>query len=201
MLRADVANLADKLPDSVEIALCRRVDRRGAENSGIIGGSPEGRIGLLSGSSDNRCRVWDLATGDCLRLCLFTSSINSVSVENGISRLVCGTKAGVVSILAARNLPKSAPLITPVRLRLSGRPGRWDDGLTAVCNWCGQRFPVSTDILDTIRSITAHLSHDQSPCLELAAEAWDEPRLISECPLCHKALKFNPFIVDNRERY
>ena len=66
-----------------------------------------------------------------------------------------------------------------------------------------QRFPVSPEILDVIRAINrnANLSPDQSPCLELPDEAWNEPRLLSECPFCHKPLKFNPFIVDNRERY
>jgi len=33
------------------------------------------------------------------------------------------------------------------------------------------------------------------------AVAGEEPRLMSECPLCKKPLKFNPFIVDNRDRY
>jgi len=58
-------------------------------------------------------------------------------------------------------------------------------------------------ILEVIRSINreAGLRPDQSPCLELPDEAWEEPRLLSECPLCHKPLRFNPFIVDNRERY
>jgi hypothetical protein len=39
----------------------------------------------------------------------------------------------------------------------------------------------------------AHLAENQSPCLDLPAEAWDEPCLRSECPLCHQPLKFNPF--------
>lgn len=69
--------------------------------------------------------------------------------------------------------------------------------------WCGQRLPVSRKILDVIREISrnANLSPDQSPCLELPDEAWGEPRLLSECPLCHKPLKFNPFIVDNRGKW
>ena len=38
-------------------------------------------------------------------------------------------------------------------------------------------------------------------CSKLSKEAWDEPRLLSECPKCHKPLKFNPFIVDNKGRW
>ena len=37
--------------------------------------------------------------------------------------------------------------------------------------------------------------------LELPAETRNEPRLLSECPYCHKPLRFNPFIVDNRDMY
>ena len=58
-------------------------------------------------------------------------------------------------------------------------------------------------ILDTIAAITrtARIGLDDSPCLSLPAEAWDEPRLVGECPLCHEPLKFNPFVLDNRDRY
>lgn len=65
------------------------------------------------------------------------------------------------------------------------------------------RFPVNEPILEVTRAINreAGLTPDKSPSLELPDEAWDEPRLLSECPLCPKPLKFNPFIVDNRDRY
>ncbi|MCP4372391.1 MAG: hypothetical protein GY797_30440, partial [Deltaproteobacteria bacterium] len=56
-------------------------------------------------------------------------------------------------------------------------------------------------MLDLSTAITsnANLSLDHSSCLDLPQEAWDEPRLLSECPFCHQPLKFNPFVVDNRE--
>jgi len=45
----------------------------------------------------------------------------------------------------------------------------------------------------------ANLSPDEYPCLELFEEAWDEPGLLSECPLWHRPLNFNPFVTDNRD--
>jgi WD40 repeat protein/Cdc6-like AAA superfamily ATPase len=98
------------------------------------------------------------------------------------------------------------PIITPYRLWLFGKDcnrGVWDKKIKASCKWCGQRFAVTDKILDIIKGINreAGLTPDQSPCLELPDEAWDEPRLLSECPHCHKPLKFNPFIVDNSDRY
>ncbi|HJW87767.1 MAG TPA: hypothetical protein VJ440_14130 [Candidatus Brocadiaceae bacterium] len=53
-------------------------------------------------------------------------------------------------------------------------------------------------ILDTIAGITrdARLSPEDAPCLKLPAEAFNTPHLVSECPHCHKPLRFNPFVVD-----
>jgi hypothetical protein len=111
--------------------------------------------------------------------------------------------------LSIKHLP-----VTPVRLRLHKNSnrwlfpekrngGHWDNRITVACPWCSQRFSISEKILDVISTINhnAHLYPDQSPCLELPDEAWEEPKLLSECPFCHKPLKFNPFIVDNRGRY
>ena len=118
-------------------------------------------------------------------------------------RFVCGTFLGEVIPLTPHNFPLEPPLVTPVHIWLYGEHGeigQWDDAITTICQWCGQRFPISDTILDVIMAIAreANLSSDQSPCLELPAEAWEEPRLLSECPHCHEPLRFNPFIVDNR---
>lgn len=51
-------------------------------------------------------------------------------------------------------------------------PGRWDDRLTALCSWCGRRFPIRDDM----------------PGQQVA------------CPLdaCDKPLQLNPFVVDGK---
>jgi hypothetical protein len=81
--------------------------------------------------------------------------------------------------------------------------GHWDDSITATCDACGYGFPAPPPVLETVNAIArdAGLGARGSPCLKLAAEAWNEPGLISECPKCHEPLKFNPFVVDNRERH
>ena len=81
--------------------------------------------------------------------------------------------------------------------------GGWEGDLKSLCSWCGRRFTVRKGVLDVIHGITrnANLTSDKSPCLELPAGAWDAPRLLSECPLCHKPLKYSSFIVDNRDPY
>lgn len=66
---------------------------------------------------------------------------------------------------------------------------------------CGQRHEVADKLLDVIKEINikAGISPDQSPCASLPPEAWEDPRLLSECPHCHKPLRFNPFVVDNKD--
>ena len=77
--------------------------------------------------------------------------------------------------------------------------GQWETDIRATCQWCGQRFPVSDNIRGLMKAIAGktNLKPKQSLCENLSAEAWDEPGLLSECPLCHKPLKFNPFVVDD----
>lgn len=81
--------------------------------------------------------------------------------------------------------------------------GQWDEEPTAKCEWCGKRFVTPSSTLDVIRSFTRSwdLAPDDSPCAKLPDEAWDEARLLSECTHCHQPVRFNPFIVDNRDRY
>jgi len=160
----------------------------------------------ISGGWDRTLRVWDLDSGECLAVYHAGLIVIASSDTRADGRFAFGTRSGEVIFVNPRNLLTETPLVTPLRLWLHGESegtGRWDDSITTTCLWCGQRFPVADKILDVIRAINrnANLSPDQSPCLELPAEAWDEPKLLSECPLCHQPLKFNPFIVDNRDRY
>jgi len=167
--------------------------------------TPDGR-GVVSGSQDHTLRVWDLGTGQCVGVHYAGVPISSVAVSGGEPRVVYGTSGGVVDTMLFANLSVGPPVLTAVRIRVfdTGEVyGRWDDTITSVCAWCGDRMPVPNPVLDIIGGITraANLSDAQSPCLELPREAWDEPKLLSECPKCSGKLKFNPFVVDNRDRY
>jgi len=164
---------------------------------------PDGKL-VVSGSSDKTCWVWEIETGKYVSVSPLKSGIKSVSVENADLHFICGTVDGDVVTMKGLNFPTAMPVVTPVRFWLFGdgvNNGRWADEVMTGCKWCGQRFPVPNEIFNCIVGITrnVNLSPDQSPCLELPDEAWEEPRLLSECPLCHKPLKYNPFIVDNRD--
>jgi hypothetical protein len=178
--------------------------------------TPDGKR-AASGSSDESLRVWDLESGRCVAAFQANEGVGDAKMTaNGV--LVCGTTAGEVLFVTCHGLKAQPPLATPGRIWLHGEEthsegshpmkpstvvSRWEDSIETTCPWCGQRFQVEEGILNVIRDInrSACLNPDQSPCLELPAETWDDSRLLSECPLCHKPLKFNPFILDNRERY
>ena len=51
-------------------------------------------------------------------------------------------------------------------------------------------------LVSAVQTLSGDLRPDQSPCLELPSEAYDDPRLLSACPRCDESLKFNPFLVN-----
>lgn len=176
--------------------------------------APDGKI-AVSGSYDKTLRVWDIESGECIAIYQAKEPISLVSEISANGYFAYGTDSGEVIFLRLHNIQMGPPITTPVRLWLhEEKPhnwfaglirgkGRWDDNITTFCHWCLNRFPISDEITDVITGIArnADLTPRQSPCLTLPDEAWDEPKLLSECPLCKKPLKFNPFIVDNRGRY
>jgi hypothetical protein len=69
--------------------------------------------------------------------------------------------------------------------------------LSADCPLCGHRFGPPVSVLESIEKITKKtgLRPEQSPCLELPDEAWEDPGLLGECPKCGAKLRFNPFVA------
>jgi WD40 repeat protein len=164
--------------------------------------APDGKR-AISGSHDNTVRAWNLDSGECIAIYSTKSGLASISMVNLEGHFLCSTDIGEVIFLRTRNLGFEPPLLTPTRIWLfleNGRNGRWEDQVKATCQWCRKRFPAANEILDVIMAIkrNGNLSPDQSPCLEFPAEVWEDPRLLSDCPYCHRPVRFNPFIVDNR---
>jgi WD40 repeat protein len=188
---------------------------------GVTGVSvtPDGRLAVSAGW-DNTVRVWVIATGECLAV--YPAGARVAYAWAGMDgRIVCGSSDGQVHFLKLRNVPFDRPLVTAVRLyRFAGaasplaetitnwlpalrkwfptQPG-YDYRVTALCPGCGQRFVPSAKVLDGIAGIvsTAGLKREQPPGVSLPGEAWQNPQLASECPHCKRALRLNPFVVDN----
>lgn|GEM_PF-526989 len=160
---------------------------------------------MVSASKDLTIRVWDLERNVCTAAILEKSIVFSISEIKPNGNFSYGTFDGEVISVRPMNFPTESPVVTAVRLWRfgeNGKKGKWEEKIKTACQWCGQRFTVSDEILDKINSIiqNANLSTDQSPCWELPEEAWDDPQLLSNCSLCHKPLRFNPFIVDSKDQ-
>jgi WD40 repeat protein len=159
---------------------------------------------LISGSGDCIVRVWDLGSGECAGIYHAGAAITSISAVSSVAAFGCGTSDGEVMTLAMKNLSLGPMVVTPVRMWLYGRggaSGRWADQLSAACKWCGSRFPVSRKILDVIDAIqrSAGQKPGRSGCLDLPQDAWTDRLLLSECAGCRRPLRYNPFLVDERE--
>ncbi len=154
--------------------------------------SPDGKI-AVSVSDDKSCIVWDLENGKKIGQFFLNKSCQSISVSS--ARIVCG---GFWEVFFLPTILYRKAILTP-RYIWDSKFKEWQP-LSADCPFCGHRFSPPAKIVDTIRAINRdnHITPEMSPCMELPDEAWEEPELLSSCPKCGGALKYNPFIVDNR---
>jgi hypothetical protein len=157
---------------------------------------------IISGSWDKTVRVWDAQTGDELCVLLTQGEVFSLALGAAGSLVTAGDQLGTVYILNPLGFKCEVPAVTAAHI-YSFDARAFDARPTAVCPWCGFGFVPPGGIEETIRKSMegAGLEEASAQFAELPNDAWDDPRLLSECPQCHKPLRFNPFIVDNRNRY
>jgi telomerase protein component 1 len=180
------------------------------EKSFIVRGFNEVATGTISYDNNyilswngGSIKIFDLQKGiNIVQLTLKGDSFTSCGFS--WPKLVFGRASGIVNFISVENLPLGPAIVSPVRIWLFapfGHRGHWDEHITTLCPWCDHRFPSQQKILNVIDGIThdANLTPEQSPCLYLPDEAWEESKLISECPSCKKQLKYNPFKVDNKD--
>jgi WD40 repeat protein len=144
--------------------------------------TPDGR-GAVSRSWDNTLRVWDLVSGHCLAVHFSDSVVYATAVARRGNRILAATAFGDVMIVHAENIPAGPSIVTAPRCRATRCPD------------CGGEFEPDPAIRSAIQSVTASLTPDQSPCLDLPDAAFADPRLLSQCPRCNSPVKFNPFFA------
>ena len=154
----------------------------------------------ISTSDDGTLRVWNLENGKSCSIFKAASGISSLSIGSN-SRLVFGEKMEKVNILTLRHLDSAPPFLTPVRLwrfKTSEKSGHWDGIITANCSWCGQRFRVNSQIIETIQNLSETRNNSG---VHIMNELILQRNFTTECPSCSKPVRFNPFIVDNKNNF
>ena len=150
---------------------------------------------LVSGSADKTIRVFDFKTGECLGIFAHQYGISTIAIRNNI--IAAGDFMGNIMVFDNKNLIANKPTITLSYL-YNFHNKKHTKNPNAICKWCGDIFAPPNDFINKVRKFSFNYeSQNQS----LFTELFDDLGLISECPKCHEPLKFNPFIVDNRELF
>ena len=160
---------------------------------------------LISPANNQSLRVWRGSDGaEILRYAVAVPlwSLGLSRAGQYVAVGAGGEASGQIFLLRLIGFKFGPAIVTPVYLYRSDN-GQFDAQPTVKCDWCGRRSVPTYEVIDAILGIAknSNLTAFESPCSCLPDEAWDELRLVSECPLCSGRLKFNPFLVDNRHRF
>jgi WD40 repeat protein len=173
---------------------------------------------VISGTSDGVVKVWDVNHAIEAAQFVTGSCVTAIAVGDAGRHIGVGTESGWAYVLRLQTHLPTVPVVTASYLyRFSRR--RRDKRPSYQCAWCGLRLRLPSRIARAIRELnsdTDSQNRERQGLLDrlvyrrsrakvsfaaLPVEAWDNPRLLSECAHCNQRLRFNPFIVDNRDRY
>jgi WD40 repeat protein len=160
--------------------------------------TPDGNR-VISLSEDRSCILWDINSGNYIARHFAPCQIYAAKYFPCGIILSAGSEGLIIMNVDRELLCPGIPITTIRQI--------WDfelkqfQQLSADCPLCGHRFAPPSSVMETIVAITkkAGLKSEQSPCLELPEEAWEDPGLLGECPNCNEKLKFNPFIAGGDE--
>jgi WD40 repeat protein len=156
--------------------------------------TPDGEK-AISVSWDKTCKVWDLNTR-CLRS-VFTSDskLNTVSLFK--SGIILGEESGNIRILSVEKafICEGLAIVTILKTRKLLNSEQQD--YIARCPLCSEVFYPTANVVNAILNLLKRsiIRNNDSPCLKLPDESWEDPGLHGNCPKCGATLKFNPFIA------
>jgi WD40 repeat protein len=170
--------------------------------------NPLNKIWTREVDSQKSLLVYDITTSDNTGNLLLDRSFNYIHQSNNTlvftqdDNLKVFQLSDMYSDVSGEDA--HAPLCTAARIWIQDSQNMyWEEDVTMQCLHCGERFPVPSAVLNVIESMnrTYSIGLDDSPVLKLPDEAWDEQKLIFDCPKCGGKLKSNPFVVDNKDLY
>lgn len=150
---------------------------------------------FVSCSLDKNLILWDIENG--IKKAVYPNSSNYKSLNINTKGIIAGDRAGGVLIFDLRNkLGFFNQGIVTLRSIWNFRKRKYLT-ISSVCPFCGHHFLPEKNIIDTINGIIqdSKICPQDSPCLKLPDEAWEDPGLLGNCPKCGAELKFNPFIA------
>jgi WD40 repeat protein len=155
--------------------------------------SSDGKL-AVTGSLDKTCVLWDLRKQNKIAIFIANQGIECLALKR--DNLVIGGNSGGMFFLKIPSYYTCVEEIVTIKKSRDSIEGRFQNPTTN-CSNCGHSFTPPTSVLATIEEIIkkAGLRPEQSPCLELPDEAWEEPGLLGNCQNCGEELKFNPFIA------
>ncbi len=154
----------------------------------------DGKFGV-SGSTDGTVIIWDLESGKMkIRYYVLFEIISLWLYPKGF--IVSG-KAGKLNVYPI-NGKLNYPEIDIITLKRTWNIKTKEFSLIfGFCPHCGKLIHPRVEVINTISCINSKYKviSCNSPCLCLPKKVWEDPGLLSNCPICGGELKFNPFIA------
>ena len=145
----------------------------------------------VSVGKDRTLRLWDIETGGCGAVFCAPDTPVAVAASSAPGAIVCGTAAGEVVFMELQCLTRGPAILTAPYPEQ--RPAEEAYAPQVRCVRCGGAFEPQRTIINTIKCLSGDMKTGRAPCLDLPASAFSDSRLLSCCPHCHSAVKFNPF--------
>ena len=154
--------------------------------------SPDGRFIVSVSSGDEITKsvfwvlkIWEASTGKEIATFPGKTIATAFEVSKCGKKITIGDAVGRLYFLKLEGFTLGPAIVTAVRLWSYGKnggPGSLSTTSTTDCPYCGDRFKVPEQILNSISS-------------NMYEKNFSDPALIYNCPKCAKTLRFNPFLV------
>ena len=186
--------------DEISLNFSKEIKNMGKKLSGhadvinSIAISSNGKL-AVTGSSDKTCVLWDLRNQNKLAIFIANQGIECLALKRD-NLVIGGNSGGIFFLKIPSYYHTGEEEVVTIKKSRDSIEGRFQNPTTK-CSHCGYSFAPPASVLATISEIIkkAGLKPEQSPCLDLPDEAWEDPGLLGKCPKCCEALKFNPFIA------
>jgi WD40 repeat protein len=139
--------------------------------------------------------LWDLEERVHSAVWIAPDTITDVACRFPLRTVVARSEAGALHMLECDNLRCGVPIVTAQALP-HGADARHGSALRAGCPWCLRRFDVLQELAETLVALMGDATDHVAGALDLPDDAWNDDRLLSRCPACHRELRFNPFVAD-----